>query len=321
MVNVRRVWRSTLGKLELAYPTLMGSGCYGSRRGVRAVHRPREDRRDRAQERHAPAATRQPDAAPRADAGRHAQRDRAAESGHRLVSRTRTSQVCRTGRARSSAASPDSPSTITPYVCERLAARDEIDAIELNISCPNVASEGETFACDPDLTAKRRRSGARDDRQDADRQALAERHRHRRRRARGGSRRRRCARRDQHGARDGDRRRNVAAALRQRDRRPLGARRFGRSRCSRSTRSRAPCGFRSSVRAGSKDVTDALEFFLAGATAVSIGTANFTDPRIPERIVDELRAYLARRGLSRRIGEIVGKANVGFATRRSIRRR
>src|ERR1700722_2980275 len=40
------------------------------------------------------------------------------------------------------------------YVCEALAARDEITAIELNISCPNVAHEGETFACDPKLTAK-----------------------------------------------------------------------------------------------------------------------------------------------------------------------
>ncbi|HET9030707.1 MAG TPA: hypothetical protein VFN49_11070, partial [Candidatus Aquilonibacter sp.] len=40
------------------------------------------------------------------------------------------------------------------YVCEKLAARDEIKAIELNISCPNVAHEGETFACDPNLTSK-----------------------------------------------------------------------------------------------------------------------------------------------------------------------
>ena len=40
------------------------------------------------------------------------------------------------------------------YVCERLAARDEIEAVELNISCPNVAREGETFGCDPDLTER-----------------------------------------------------------------------------------------------------------------------------------------------------------------------
>ena len=50
------------------------------------------------------------------------------------------------------------------YVCEKLAARDEIAAIEINISCPNVASEGETFACDPKLTAKVVERGARDDR-------------------------------------------------------------------------------------------------------------------------------------------------------------
>ncbi|MBV8149689.1 MAG: DUF561 domain-containing protein, partial [Candidatus Eremiobacteraeota bacterium] len=62
---------------------------------------------------------------------------------------------------------------------------------------------------------------------------------------------------------------------------------------------------------GIESVTDALEFFLAGATAIGIGTANFTDPRVPERIADELRAYLWSRNLSS-IGEIVGKANVGF---------
>ncbi|MHB8230055.1 MAG: hypothetical protein ACYDG0_04630, partial [Vulcanimicrobiaceae bacterium] len=55
-----------------------------------------------------------------------------------------------------------------------------------------------------------------------------------------------------------------------------------------------------------------LEFFLAGATAVSIGTANFIDPRIPERIVEGLRAYLDERGLLS-IGQIVGQANRGFA--------
>ncbi|MHB8146314.1 MAG: HisA/HisF-related TIM barrel protein, partial [Vulcanimicrobiaceae bacterium] len=63
---------------------------------------------------------------------------------------------------------------------------------------------------------------------------------------------------------------------------------------------------------GIETTSDALEFFLAGASAVSIGTANFTDPRIPIRIVDELRAYLAKRNL-RSLCAIVGKANVGFA--------
>ena len=64
---------------------------------------------------------------------------------------------------------------------------------------------------------------------------------------------------------------------------------------------------------GIENLSDALEFFLAGATAISIGTANFTDPRIPERIVAELEEYLTRRNLSS-VGEIVGRANVALAT-------
>jgi dihydroorotate dehydrogenase (NAD+) catalytic subunit len=64
---------------------------------------------------------------------------------------------------------------------------------------------------------------------------------------------------------------------------------------------------------GIENLADALEFFLAGATAISIGTANFTDPRIPERIVAELREYLAARDLAS-LDAIVGKAYVEFAT-------
>ena len=64
---------------------------------------------------------------------------------------------------------------------------------------------------------------------------------------------------------------------------------------------------------GIETVTDALEFFLAGATAIGIGTANFTDPRTPERIVEGLAEYLRRRNLQS-IGDIVGQANLGFAS-------
>ena len=37
---------------------------------------------------------------------------------------------------------------------------------------------------------------------------------------------------------------------------------------------------------------DALEFFLAGASAVAVGTANFSDPRAPLRILQGLERYL-----------------------------
>lgn len=42
---------------------------------------------------------------------------------------------------------------------------------------------------------------------------------------------------------------------------------------------------------------DAVEFFLAGATAVAVGTALFIDPTIPLRICDDLVAYLQRKKL------------------------
>jgi dihydroorotate dehydrogenase (NAD+) catalytic subunit len=53
---------------------------------------------------------------------------------------------------------------------------------------------------------------------------------------------------------------------------------------------------------------DALEFLLAGASAVSVGTAVFGDPTAPVRIVDELRAALAERGMTT-IAEAVGRAH------------
>lgn len=43
---------------------------------------------------------------------------------------------------------------------------------------------------------------------------------------------------------------------------------------------------------------DAMEFILAGATAVQVGTANFIDPAVTVRIVDYFEDYCARHGFS-----------------------
>lgn len=43
---------------------------------------------------------------------------------------------------------------------------------------------------------------------------------------------------------------------------------------------------------------DAIEFFLAGATAVALGTANFANPAAALGVVKGLQRYLARQGLS-----------------------
>ncbi|MCS7313662.1 MAG: hypothetical protein NZ742_12235, partial [Acidobacteria bacterium] len=44
-------------------------------------------------------------------------------------------------------------------------------------------------------------------------------------------------------------------------------------------------------------VEDVLEFLFVGARAVQLGTVNFRDPTAADRIVRELAAFLAERGL------------------------
>jgi dihydroorotate dehydrogenase (NAD+) catalytic subunit len=50
---------------------------------------------------------------------------------------------------------------------------------------------------------------------------------------------------------------------------------------------------------GIASAADVLEFMIAGATAVQVGTANFVDPFLWGRILDDLRAYMQRHGLAR----------------------
>jgi len=50
---------------------------------------------------------------------------------------------------------------------------------------------------------------------------------------------------------------------------------------------------------------DALEFLIAGATAVQVGTANFTNPRATTEIIDGIRAFLREEGISR-VSDLVG---------------
>ena len=55
---------------------------------------------------------------------------------------------------------------------------------------------------------------------------------------------------------------------------------------------------------------DALEFLIAGAKAVEVGTANFVDPDAPVRIVRELEEFCERHGVSR-IEDVVGTLELG----------
>ena len=56
---------------------------------------------------------------------------------------------------------------------------------------------------------------------------------------------------------------------------------------------------------GIANAADALEFILAGATAVAIGTANFHNPYATVETVDGIRAYMERHGIDD-IKELIG---------------
>ncbi|MDD5747292.1 MAG: dihydroorotate dehydrogenase [Candidatus Omnitrophica bacterium] len=57
---------------------------------------------------------------------------------------------------------------------------------------------------------------------------------------------------------------------------------------------------------GIMNTEDALEFMLAGATAISVGTANFVNPRASLDIIEGIRAYCVRKKIND-INRIIGK--------------
>lgn len=60
---------------------------------------------------------------------------------------------------------------------------------------------------------------------------------------------------------------------------------------------------------GIMNVTDAIEFFLAGASAIEIGTANFIDPAVTVKVAQGINEYLDRHGF-KSLSEIVGALEV-----------
>ena len=191
------------------------------------------------------------------------------------------------------------------YVTERLAARPEIAAIELNISCPNVAHESETFACDPRLTGAVVRAA----RATTGKPLIAKLSPNVTDIA--------CIAREAEAA-GADALAVVNTVRGMAIDTATWKPRLGNTTGGLSGPAIRPIALLAVYevakavaipivgQGGIETVGDAVEFFLAGASAVSIGTANFTDPTIPERIVDGLAAYLTERGLSS-LRDIVGK--------------
>lgn len=56
---------------------------------------------------------------------------------------------------------------------------------------------------------------------------------------------------------------------------------------------------------GIMDARDALEFMIAGASAVQVGTANFVNPRATLKIINGLRQYCLEKGISK-LSDLIG---------------
>jgi dihydroorotate dehydrogenase (NAD+) catalytic subunit len=187
-----------------------------------------------------------------------------------------------------------------PLLAERLRGVPGIAAIEVNISCPNVASRGQVFACDPDassmvISSVRRTLGpdipvlAKLSPDVTDIVRIA----------------RSCVDAGADGLSlintvlglviDVDRMRpalaGVTGGLSGPAIRPIALRCIWQVRTALPE---VPILGMGGVRTG----LDALQFILAGASAVSVGTAVFGDPSAPVRIHRELAVALAARGFS-----------------------
>jgi dihydroorotate dehydrogenase (NAD+) catalytic subunit len=60
---------------------------------------------------------------------------------------------------------------------------------------------------------------------------------------------------------------------------------------------------------GIYNANDAIEFFLAGATAVAVGTATFTDPSVISKVHDGLVEYCERKGFEK-ISDLTGALDI-----------
>ncbi|MDD5459528.1 MAG: dihydroorotate dehydrogenase [Phycisphaerae bacterium] len=60
---------------------------------------------------------------------------------------------------------------------------------------------------------------------------------------------------------------------------------------------------------GIRTASDAIEFILAGATAVAVGTASFIEPATAIKIIEGIKTYCTRKGV-KCISELIGKIEV-----------
>ena len=69
---------------------------------------------------------------------------------------------------------------------------------------------------------------------------------------------------------------------------------------------------------GIATIDDVMEFLVAGASAVQIGTANYYDPTVSMKLIDELPAAIASLQLSR-VSEVVGTLRRGIVGNEALK--
>lgn len=60
---------------------------------------------------------------------------------------------------------------------------------------------------------------------------------------------------------------------------------------------------------GISSATDAIEFLLAGASAIQVGTANFREPDVTVKIVQGIKEYMEERGISK-VSDLIGALKI-----------
>jgi len=197
-------------------------------------------------------------------------------------------------------------STVDDYaeLARRFAALDRVDAIELNVSCPNVSAGGVVFGKDPDMlrrvvavsrAAFPRSLWVKLTPDVTDVVAMA----------------RVCQEEGADAVSAINTFRAMAVDLDRR--RPVLANTFG-GLSGPAIKPLALARVYEVARAlpipvagigGILDARDALEFLLVGARAVQVGTANFLDPAVSVRIAEGMAAWCAQQGLPR-VSDLIG---------------
>ncbi len=202
--------------------------------------------------------------------------------------------------------------TVNEYIAviDRLNDAEGIAAYELNVSCPNVHAGGMAFGADPyaleELVERTKRVAIQPliVKLSPNVTSIGQMARSLRG---GGS---RCGERGEYVSGNVDRCGDAAAAAEQCDREGCQGRRSSRSRCAWCTSVARAVKIPILGMGGIVTPEDAVEFMLAGATAVQVGTASFADPRATERLATGLESWCKSHDVAK-VASLTGALKTG----------